>query len=56
MELQEGPDLLVLLLLPVELKMVRLLLADWEGFEVGPGGPEFAQGLHYFEQGWHLSE
>ena len=32
---QEGPDLLVLLLLQAELKMVRLLVVDWEGYEVG---------------------
>ena len=44
MEMQEGPGLLVLLLLQAELKMVRLLVVDWEGSEVGPGGFESVQG------------
>ena len=51
MELQEGLGLLVLLLLQAELKMVRLLLVDWEGSDVGPGGSESSQGWHCFEQG-----
>ena len=46
MELQEGPGLLVLLLLQVELKMVRRLLVNWEGYEVSPGGSKSAQGWH----------
>ena len=44
MELQKGPGLLVLLLLQAELKMLRLLLVDWEGFGAGPGGSESAKG------------
>ena len=44
MELQERPGLMVLLLLQAELKMVRLLLVDWEGSEVGQGGSESASG------------
>ena len=56
MELQEGPSLLVLLLLQAELKMVRLLLVDWEGYEAGLGDSESTQGRHCSEQGWHFSE
>ena len=56
MELQEGLGLLVLLLLHVELKMVRLLLVDWEGSEGGRGGSEFAQVWHCSEKGWHWSD
>ena len=33
------------------MKRVRLLLVDWEGSKAGPGGSEFAQGWHCFEQG-----
>ena len=34
----------MLLLLQAELKMVRLLLVDWEGSKVGQAGFESAQG------------
>ena len=51
MELQEGSGLLVLLLLQDELKMVRLLLVDWEGSMAGPGGSEYAQVWHCSKQG-----
>ena len=53
MELQEGPGLLVVPLLQAELKMVKLLVVDWEGSEAGPGDYESALGWHGFEQGWH---
>ena len=43
----------MLLLLQAELKMVRLLLVDWEGSEAGLGGSESAQGWHCSKQGWH---
>ena len=43
----------MLLLLQAGLKMVRLLLVDWEGSEASPGGSESAQGWHCSKQGWH---
>ena len=46
-ELQEGLGLLVillLLLLHAELKMVRLLLVDWDRSKAGPSDSESALG------------
>ena len=48
MELQEGSR--VLLLLQAELKMVRLLLVDWEGSEAGPSDFDYALGWHCSKQ------
>ena len=42
MDLQEGPGLLVLLLLQAELKMVKLLLVDCEESEAGLGDSKSA--------------
>ena len=55
MELQEGSVLLVLLLLQAELKMVRLLLVDWEGSEAGPSDFDYALGWHCSKKGRHWS-
>ena len=41
----------MLVLLQAELKMVRLVLVDWEGSKVGPGGFESIQGCLCSEQG-----
>ena len=53
MELQEELDLLVLLLLQAELKMMKLLLVDWEEYEAGLGDFESTLCWHCYEQGWH---